>query len=59
MSKKPSHQTGALLPKCSVKLLIFPILQHYHIWERFQRATKCGKFSHATLEFDVMLKSTK
>ena len=53
------HQTGAFLPKCSVKLLFSPILQHYHISERFQRATKRGKFSHATLEFDVTLNLRK
>ena len=58
MSEVAQH-TGAFLPKCSVKLLFSPILQHYHISERFQRATKHGKFLRATLEFDVMLNSGK
>ena len=29
-------------------LLFSPILQHYHISERFQKATKRGKFSRAS-----------
>ena len=29
--------------------------QHYHISERFRRATKSGKFSRAVWEFDVVL----
>ena len=52
-----AHQPGAFLPKCSVKLLFSPILQHYHISERFQRATKRGKFSRTAWEFDVVLNS--
>ena len=37
--------------------LLSPILQHYHISERFQRATKHGKFWRAAWEFDVVLNS--
>ena len=38
-------------------LLFSPILQHFHISERFQKATKRGKFSRAAWEFDVALNS--
>ena len=38
-------------------LLFPPILQHYHISERFQRATKRGKFLRAAWEFDFVLNS--
>ena len=41
------------LPSEIYLLLFDPILQHYHILERFQRATKHGKFSRAAWEFDV------
>ena len=37
----------AWLPSEIYSLLFSPILQHYHISERFQRATKRGKFSRA------------
>ena len=35
--------------------IVSSILQHYHISEIFQRATKRGKFSRAAWEFDVVL----
>ena len=41
------------LPSEIYWLLFDPILQHYHILERFQRATKHGKFLRAAWEFDV------
>ena len=45
----------AWLPSEIYSLLFTPILQHYHISERFQRATKHGKFSPAAWKFDVLL----
>ena len=47
----------AWLPSINYLLLFYPILQHYHISEKFQRTTKCGKFLHAAWEFDVVLNS--
>ena len=43
----------AWLPSVIYWLLLSHILQHYHISERFQRATKSGIFSRAAREFDV------
>lgn len=43
------------LPSEIYSLLFTPILQHYHISEGFQRATKYGKFSRAAWGFDVVL----
>ena len=37
--------------------MFYPIIQHKHILERFQRATKRGKFSRTAWEFDVVLNS--
>ena len=45
------------LPSEIYSLLFSPTLQHYHISERFQRATKRGKFSRAAWEFEVVLNS--
>ena len=45
------------LPSEIYSLLFSPILQNYHISERFQRATKRDKFSRAAWEFDVVLNS--
>ena len=46
------------LPSEIYSLSFSPILQNYHISERFQRATKRDKFSRAAAwEFDVVLNS--
>ena len=37
--------------------MFYPIIQHKHILERFQRATKRGNFSRTAWEFDVVLNS--
>ena len=43
-----------------VYLLLFsPILQDYHISERFQKATKRGKFSRATWGLDVVMLNSR
>ena len=47
----------AWLPSVIYLLLLSFFLQHYHISERFQRATRRGKFSRAAWEIDVMLNS--
>ena len=39
----------AWLPSVIYSLLFTPFLQHYHISERFQRATRNGKFSPAAI----------
>ena len=44
----------AWLPSEIYSPLFSPILQHYHISKRFQRATKGGKFLHAVWEFDEL-----
>ena len=51
-----SLRTADVFPVVA-SLLFSPILQHYPISQRFQRATKRSKFSHAAWEFDVVLNS--
>ena len=45
----------AWLPSVFYSLLFSPFLQHYHISERFQRATRRGEFSPAAGVDDQLL----